>query len=435
MNKFWWIVGITAFVAGCASFGPQAMVKAGNYSAAYSLVINDFQLTKDRKNVVASILQATGGAKGEVYMQTVQSGIRRENYRTRVFFMQTLRHINAAPSDGLLSQDQAQALRTELRDALEKSIMDDPQLLESEELLSAFGLARDRLAIAQRTLTRLVASGSDELEKFLPIYTVFKNDNDALRTEEAKVAMRALIFKNLTVLKNQRVGYSSLSIYVEYVRATGDHALDVHIKETLTRATLTRGDVENITKVFPEFSEKYLSTRQIKLDLKTNGDEYLVGEIADALKSVNEWVEVDPEAPRKINLVRLRLNEQRTQPINNTEVVSDPDFGTVLMMPKNASVMIDYSSSEYSLQWNFTVQDPQTKKSKPISGTQRLKKIECRNIRYQNVFGGVGALHHFPNVRVQRLCEDGASVDFDKARADVIRQIAQEINDNFIISN
>lgn len=434
MRNFWLIAVIAGFITGCASYGAQSMIKAGNYVAAYSLVINDPQFNKDRKDIVDSILQATGGSRGDVYLRSVQSSIKLENYKSRLYFMQTLRHINAAPSDGLLSKDQAQALRTELQGVLESFLFYDPQLLESEELVSAFGLSRDRITLAKRTFENLVSSENDDLSKFLPLYTVFKNGNDAVLMERAKLVMHKLIDKRLMFLKNQQTDYSHVSIYVEYIKVTDDHTLDDPIQEGLESIRLNRGDLENIAKVFPEFSKKQFRTRQIKLDLKTNGDEFLVGEIADALKLVNEWVEVDPEAQRKLNLVRLRLNEQRTQPINNTEVISDPDFLTLLMMPKNASAMIDYSSSEYSLQWNFTVQDPQSKKSKVINGTQRLKKIECRNIRYQNVFGGVGALNSFPNDRVKRACEDGAGMDFDKARADVIRKIAQEINDNFIIS-
>lgn len=432
MQKTWWLAAVAIFLAGCATYGPQSMVRAGNYAAAYSLAINDAQLSKERKDIADSILQATGGAKGDVYFRSVQSSIQHENYKNREFFLQTLRHITAAPSDGLLSTAQAEVLRKELRDAVENAITDDPQLLESDELLTAFGLSRDRMAITERTLDRLINASTTDLEKFFPLYTIFRTGNDAARMERTKSAMQTVITKNLASLKDQTVSYSVISVYVNYAKLTGDRTFDTRIQEALARANLSRQNLTAIGEVFPEFAQNNLSSRQIKIDLKTNGDEFLMGEISDALKLVNEWIEIDPEANRKINLVRLRLNEQRSQPINNTEVVPDPDFGTLLMMPKNASAMIDYTSSEYSLQWNFTVQDPLTKKSKPITGAQRLKKIECRNIRYQNVFGGVGPLYNFPNARVQAACEDGARVDFDKARADVVRQIAQEINDNFL---
>ena len=68
------------------------------------------------------------------------------------------------------------------------------------------------------------------------------------------------------------------------------------------------------------------------------------------------------------------LNERRDPSINNTEIVSDPNFGTILIIPKNASVLIDYSISEYSLQWNFNIQEEKTKKVEILLEAKLQKK-------------------------------------------------------------
>lgn len=186
--------------------------------------------------------------------------------------------------------------------------------------------------------------------------------------------------------------------------------------------------------MYPKFATDQLIQRVIKLTVVTNGDDFLASEVADALTMQNEWLELDSDAVRKISLNRLKLNEQRTSPINMSETVANPSFATLLFIPKNASVLFDYSSSEYSLRWGFTAHDSLTKKSKNISGNWRVTKTECRNIRFQNVFGGTGALHSYPNSQVESFCTKNSSTNFDKVREDVITEMAKEINESIIIS-
>jgi hypothetical protein len=208
--------------------------------------------------------------------------------------------------------------------------------------------------------------------------------------------------------------------------------MDEKIQGLLGETTLSKANLEVVEKVFPAYSKALMAARSIKVEFKTNGDEFLLSELADEVQKVNEWVEVTPDATKKILFNRLRLNEQRTPPTTNSEIVPDPDFGTLLLIPQNASVLIDYTASEFSLQWNFTVQDPQTRKSKTFTGSRKFKRIECRNVRYQNVFGGVGALNSYPNARTQQACADGAAVDFDVARANVLKDIATEVSNEFL---
>ena len=105
------------------------------------------------------------------------------------------------------------------------------------------------------------------------------------------------------------------------------------------------------------------------------------------------------------------------------------------MIPKNASVLFDYSTSEYAVQWNMSIVDSQSKGAKAFSGKRNGKKVECRNFRYQNVFGGTGSLYSMPNDAVANFCQSDANVDFDQIRAGAISEIASEINRTLLTVN
>ncbi len=78
--------------------------------------------------------------------------------------------------------------------------------------------------------------------------------------------------------------------------------------------------------------------------------------------------------------------------------------------------------------------DSLSKATKTISGQRKAEKVECRNLRYQNVFGGTGALPGYPNDAVARFCQSTQGVDFDRERAEAVREIANEINRAFLVA-
>ena len=435
MIKTWLSAVALAMLVGCATpYGPKNHLETGEYSKAYSMVIITKESAKDRQEIVSKILEATGGARNDLYFKDVQKEIRTENYKTARYFSETLRHINSGFSDKLLSEDQAKKLVVELRDYFEVAAMGDAALLNSNDLLDAFGLGRDRSGMALRSLERLKVTSDQDLKKYLAIYKVLKDAQDSAAMKVCVAEMQKVIAKNnLAELAKNKVDYSVAETYVRYVQITEDHQQDPAIHNLLSNINLTRKNVESFEAIFPDFAKSQLISRKINLDLRTNGDDFVLGEIADELKKINDWVELSPDGSRVINLVRLKLNEQRNPPNNATEIVPDPSFGTLLTIPKNASVLYDYSVSEYSMQWNFNAQDIKSKKAKNLSGSKKLKKVECRNVRYQNVFGGVGPIYGYPNDRVQNICNENSSVDFDAARVDVIKTLAREINEEFFI--
>ena len=424
---------VAIVLTGCATqFGPKTMAESGHYARAYAMVHEDGPYKGDRQSLVQFIQESTKTKGGTVFLDSFKQSIQFDTPKDARFFQAHLRNIYFAHEDKLITAGQKTELVNLLSLQFTMQALKSPQLLQEKELLSALNVSADKTALADRALELLISTNDKELEKYFPVFNAYKADNNSAGMERAVKAMRPLVDGPTTTLKGQKVGFYALELFVRYVDVTGDRSMDEKILGLLGETKLSKANLDVVEKVFPDYSKALIAARSIKVEFKTNGDEFLLSELTDEVQKVNEWVEVTPDATKKILFNRLRLNEQRTPPTTNTEIIPDPDFGTLLMIPQNASVLIDYTSSEYSLQWNFTVQDPQTRKSKTFSGNRKFKRIECRNARYQNVFGGVGALYSFPNARTQQACAEGAGVDFDVARANVLQDIAKEVNNEFL---
>ena len=224
MRKFWLAAGIFSVLTGCATpFGTQSVIKAGNYSRAYSMVINEPEWKKDKQQVIQSILEATGGAKSDLYLKNVQSYIKYNLTKNIIFYSETLDNIDSAITDGLLTQLQAKELKEELKIDFEEASINQQELLKSENLLTSFGLSRDKSEIAQRTLDRLVNSQEIELKRYLDVYQVLKSNGNSKQVKNALDITREAANKKLISLKQNRQNYSALEIFEKYISVTGDH--------------------------------------------------------------------------------------------------------------------------------------------------------------------------------------------------------------------
>ena len=422
-------------LTGCATqFGPRTMAEGGHYSRAYAMVHEDGPHKGDRQSLVQFIQESTKAKGATVFLDSFKKSIQYDTPKDARFFQTNLRNINFAYEDKLISAGQKTDLLNLLALQLTLQALKSPELLNNKELLSALNVSANKSALADRALEVLTSTNEKELEKYFPVFNAYKDESNTAGMERALKAMRPLVDGPTTTLKGQKVGFYALELFVRYVEVTGDRSMDEKILGLLGETKLSKANLDVVEKVFPDYSKAQMAARSIKVEFKTNGDEFLLSELADEVQKANEWVEVTPDATKKLLFNRLRLNEQRTPPTTNSEIIPDPDFATLLLIPQNASVLIDYTASEYSVQWNFQVQDPQTRKSKTFTGNRKFKRIECRNMRYQNVFGGVGALYAYPNARTQDACTSGASVDFDAARAKVLQDIAKEVNNEFLAS-
>lgn len=426
---------IAMALTGCATqYGPKTMAEGGHYSRAYAMVHEDGPYKGERQSLVQFIQESTKAKGATVFLDSFKKSIQYDTPKDARFFQTNLRNINFAYEDKLISAGQKTDLLNLLALQLTLQALKSPELLNNKELLSALNVSADKSALADRALEVLTSTNEKELEKYFPVFKAYQDESNTAGMERALKAMRPLVDGPTTTLKGQKVGFYALELFVRYVEVTGDRSMDEKILGLLGETKLSKANLDVVEKVFPDYSKAQMAARSIKVEFKTNGDEFLLSELADEVQKANEWVEVTPDATKKLLFNRLRLNEQRTPPTTNSEIIPDPDFATLLLIPQNASVLIDYTASEYSVQWNFQVQDPQTRKSKTFTGNRKFKRIECRNMRYQNVFGGVGALYAYPNARTQDACTSGASVDFDAARAKVLQDIAKEVNNEFLAS-
>lgn len=426
-------VTFALFLAGCATSFVDQSIKQGDYFAAYTSALKS---DKDvRKPIAEKLLQISGGASGDQFFKSARRDIEIEHRPQAFYFTQTLRHFGLAVQDGLLSQAQSDVLRSDLINRLNKEVLRDPTLLDSPEILVlAAGAGKTKSDVAFDAMKRLPPGETLSFKPMIPYYVIIKSEGKAENIQEAEALVKAEIVKNLDATKGQLFDFGFIRDVLTYVELSGDRSIDLKITEFIANSRIQKSDLPKIAKSYPDLAAKLSRDRSVSIDIKTNGDEFLAGEIGDALKAYNSWITIDPDSPRKLNLARLRLNEQRTGPNNSTQIVSNPSFGTLLFIPQNASVMFDYSTTEFALRWNFTAQDSATRKSITITGDRRAKKVECRNVRYRNVFGGEGAINGWPSQEVANFCTNSDRIDFDQMKADIIKELATEIADKLLLN-
>lgn len=427
------IVAIALLLAGCATSFVDFSVERGDYFSGYSAALKS---EKDiRKSVAEKIMQLSGGAASDKFFKSAQRDIEIEHRPKASYFTETLRHFGFAVQDGLLTQAQSNTLRSDLINRLNKEVIRDPSLLDSPALIElAGGPGKTKADVALDAMKRIPPGETLGFKSMIPYYVIIKSDGKMDKTQEAESLLKAEIVKNLDATRGQSFDFGFIQEVLTYVELSGDRSIDFKITDFIAASSMQKSDLPKIARSYPDLVTKLSRERSLLIDIKTSGDEFLAGEIGDALKAYNAWITIDPDSPRKLNLNRLRINEQRSGPNNATQIDSSPNFATLLFIPKNASVLFDYATSEYAMSWNFTAQDSLTKKSTTVSGNRRLKKVTCNNFRYKNVFGGEGAISPYSSSETQSFCTSSASIDFDAAKADVIKEMAKEIADKILLN-
>lgn len=426
-------------LAGCATSIETRMLERGQLAEAYTSTLGGYSGAKaeDKNRVVAEILSKTGGAKSTKFKEMLSNYM--ENHaQNQLFFAYFPDVLGQGLKDGLISSAQHLELIDQLLFQVEKESIQSPSLLQDSSIKAAFPeLGRYRAKIALGEFAKLQLDPNASLNQYLPIYRLFTESKDEASAQRVRAAMRVKAEAQLKASDKILTNVVAAQPIFEYIKLTGDRSLDTAmidalIKVKLTRSELTKGDIPTL---FPTFAKEKIEKSVIKLDITSPKDEFIVGEIIEELKKGDEWLEITDESKRKLTIGRIRFQEDRTNPTNMTETVQSPNFITLLMIPKNASVLFDYSTAEYSVQWNMSVTDSQSKGAKAFSGQRKGKKVECRNMRYQNVFGGTGSLGSMPNDAVANFCQSSANVDFDQIRAGAISEIASEISRTFLAVN
>ncbi len=437
-NKLLVLVAALALV-GCARSIEMRMIKQGEFAEAYfeTLAYRAKESNNDKAKVVTEILSKTGGAK-ETKFKELLSSFMESRPRWASFFLDMQLVLRQGVIDGLINQDQQAELSDQLLYLLAKDSISSPALLKEEGIAAAFPTAgKYRARIALNEFAKLQADPNiTGLLPYVSIYQFFIETHDDADAEKVRVAMRSKAENLLKASDTTLTNLSAAEPLFTYIKVTDDRTLDSGVVAALGKVKLTRNNLKagDIPTLFPAFAKERLASSVVKLNVTSQNDEFIVGEVIEELKKENEWLEIADDATRKLTLGRIRFQENRPNPSNMTETVQDPSFATLLYIPRNASVLFDYSTSEYGVQWSMGVVDSLSKATKTISGQRKAKKIECRNLRFQNVFGGTGALPGYPNDAVARFCQSTQSVDFDRERADAVKEIAGEINRTFLVA-
>lgn len=422
---------------GCATSSPEAIyLKNGQYAESYYFIsaYGESISPKNRAGIIQEILSKTNGAQGTIFKNQILGKIQSQpkdldSYKSHKLV------IEMASSDGLLSHDQKNEINNELLQSLEKDSITNSKLRD-ESLRSLYPqMGAYRLQIAKSQINDL-EKGNADLSEYIPFYKFFAENNDLENSERIRKTMRSKIAETLNSNTSSINSYKNLESTLRYIEITDDRDFDKKIKEILAKTPMTRSQLTlgPVSALYPTFSKDQVITRATRLSLTSSKDDYIIQEIGDAIKRKNEWVIID-ENGQNLNFSRMRFQESRTGPINQTQTVSNPNFTTLLFIPKNASVLFDYTTTEYAINWGMHVQDQKSNKAKSISGQRTAKKIECSNLRYQNVFGGTGSLSSMPNEETAAFCTSSANVNFDKIRSEAIDSIASEINNHFLKSN
>lgn len=432
MKKFLIPILISGIISGCSTIKlTNTHLELGHYGEAYAVSILDPTYLQERGNVKQKAMDETGGARSDKFLESLRRSLQ---VRIKYFdgdtlpgYKKTLKVWKNAEEDGLISPNQHDALKKELATLIENSAIKNPSIIEDDEIkkfMATYGVSD--ITVAEKGLNTLIKSGESSAEKYLEFYKIFRGKNEDL-AQRAGTNLKIATEKILSRETSKKT-FDDLAPSFEYIELSKDRSLDKKLQSKLASISLSRENIKRIAPIFPEFSNEQIRNRTIKIDIKANGDEIFAGEISDALLKKNDWIEIDHESTRKINLNRVRISEQRNSSANLTQTVANPDFSIILFIPRNASVLFDYTTTDYNLQWSLIAQDSLTKKSKAINGNRRLKKTECRNIRYQNVFGGTGSIGNYPNSQVQSFCTENANIDFDAEREKIIGDIASAIN-------
>ena len=139
---------VAIVLTGCAThYGPKTMVEGGRYARAYAMVHEDGPYKGDRQSLVQLIQETTRTKGGNVFLDSYKESIQIDTPKDVRFFETHLRNINFAYEDKLITAGQ----RTELVDLLTLQFamqaLKSPELLQSQNLLSALKISADKTAL------------------------------------------------------------------------------------------------------------------------------------------------------------------------------------------------------------------------------------------------------------------------------------------------
>jgi hypothetical protein len=433
---------VALVISGCATTGSHIdnMLNRGDFVSAYKYAIVRGEKVRNRSEFVNSLKSHSSGFTSEKFYNSAKLDII-GGHRSESNFIDFANLITLSEQDRLISATQAIALKAELLYVVELQSFYDPAILKSAPLkfaLPSLGTAEGKADIIKYKLLPISEKPNAKLIELVPFFRVSSSLIDQNLLSQLKSIGSSLFEREISALSSNasQIAFSDFSPLVYYSNFSKSEKLSERLKIISSRVSFTKSDLKSqeMEQFDSEFVKRELVIRTIKFKVVIEPDDGAFQEdISKLLLNKNEWVQIDDESKNTLIIKRQRFLENLGNPSGGTEIVPDPNFVTLLFIPKNASVLFDYVSTEYRIDYSIDVSLSSKLARKNVRGTDTLKRTECRNIRYQNVFGGVGSINAFPNDRVQSFCTSSNGNSFDSLRSRVLDKIATEINDSVLI--
>jgi hypothetical protein len=427
-----------SFVVGCAAPGAHIdnMVKRGDFVSAYKFAIVRGEKSDQKTEFLSSLKSHPSGFSSDKFYQSVSTDIN-GSYKSESNFIEFSRLIKLSYTDGLISEAQSKALIAELIYIIQNEGVANPGILKSQTLLAA--LPEISFPDAKKDAFNFkfkLLSGKQgvKLPELLPLIISAPTLNDADFTNRLNQFSYKIAKSDADYLAtgaiNAKISFLDFLPLVSFANLYGNADFSNQVKSLLSKVNFSKADLRSpeVLKLDAEFSNRELAGRIAKYKLAIEPDDGAFHEDISKLLSIkNEWIEFDDESKNILLIKRHRFLENLGTPSNGTEIVPDPNFATLLFIPKNASVLFDYVTTEYRIDYSIDVVLQPNGKKATIRGADTMRKTECRNIRFQNVFGGVGPLNFYPNDRVQNFCTSSNGASFDGLKNQVTEKISTEI--------
>lgn len=430
------ILALVFGLIGCAYNPLKPMIKQGMYADAYHFAA--FSYSKEvRKETAEEIKSMLLGQKDQVFKKQIENRFN-TSFRPSSYYIDNHQFVRWAYEDGLINRDQQHELLVWLMIKLVADGVKDPTLLADKRVAGLYNTdSVGRYEILKAHFDKGIASGSISIDDLVGFYDSFLERGDINRVQQLHAEVKR---QSVRLIEgwNTRTDVSLLEIkpLLNYVAKAKDIELANALEPVLGRTVLFPEDLTGkdslIRAVFPKQAEAELKKRTLVFNIEIDGDQFLAGEIIQGLREKNKWLKFEEKAEKRIKVGRIRFQERTSPPINRTQTVSNPSFATLLFIPKNASVMFDYTSVDNAVLWNLSVFDEKQKDVRSHSGSLSNKNIECGNFRYQNVFGGTGALSMSPSSEVESFCSSGKG-NIEDLRKQAVQQMVDTIYTNYVV--
>lgn len=420
-------VAVSTLLSACATSYVDRAIESKAYATAfYSVSMYHNPAPADQVKKAAQRIKEDAGPnfQNEFLAQTLAP--MNQIGESETYFLNRRLYLDQAKKTGLLSEAGAEKVELELGRQIASNIVLQKDV--SDRVKSAYPKLPELVAQAKEAEFQNALDG--KLKAFADYVGVFR----AVKEESPDKAKMLLpqLRKQASKLLAEDKGVSALNAVMDAYSDTKDSELRALVVQHFQSTSLRRDQLTAFGKgEFSEIIGAEMVRRETKLRVTSESDDPFVDELARELPKSNEWISIDDEATRTLNLSRLRFSEHEGSPAVRTQTVSQLDFATRLFIPRNASVLFDYTTTKYDLSWSMNVRDSQSKKSKVIAGKRNAEKVECSNLRYRNVFGGEGTLDTVPPA-VQEFCSRSNSIRFEAIREGVVQEIAKEAA-NFVL--